>query len=166
MGSGKTTLSKLLNKKLEGTARVPLDEIKKYISGAKKDSSNKKISQKMVMMMTEEYLKSGISVITEWAMKDVYVQEFIKIAKENNAFCFIFQLTAPKEVLIERVKERTRILLNKPKLQKKNIENIEKHFKEHYDFHLKTKYTGAVIVDSEKLNLEQIVKLVLKEIKK
>jgi len=29
MGAGKTTASKLLHKKLLGTARVPLDEIKK-----------------------------------------------------------------------------------------------------------------------------------------
>lgn len=166
MGSGKTTLSKLLNKKLEGTARVPLDEIKKYISGTKKDHSFKKISQEMVMIMTEEYLKRGVSVIIEWAMKEVHVKDFIKIAKKNNAQCFIYQLNAPRELLVERVKERTKILLNKPKLEKKNIKNIEKHFEEHYDFHKKTKYDEAVIIDSEKLNPEQIVKLILKEIKK
>jgi predicted ABC-type ATPase len=166
MGSGKTTLSKLLHKKLEGTARVPLDEIKKYISGFRNDHLYKKTSQDIVKIMTEEYLKRGISVIIEWAMKGAHVEDFINIAKRNKARCFVYQLNAPPELLIKRVEERTKIFLNKSKLAKRNIENIKKHFEDHYGFHEKTKYEGAVVIDSKKLSPGQITKFILKEVKK
>lgn len=165
MGAGKTTTSRLLNKKLEGTARVPLDEIKKYISGFRTNPACKKISREIQMIMVEAYLKRGISVIIEWAMKQEHIENFIKIAKRNKARFFIYQLNAPKHLLIKRVKERTRMLKGRSRLTKESVEKIDKKFEKNYNFHFKNRYNEAIVFDSKKLSSEQIVKNILKEIK-
>jgi thymidylate kinase len=164
MGSGKTTVSKLLNEKLEGTARVALADVKRFISGFEKDHNYNVVSQEIILVMVEEYLKRGISVIVEWAMKKERAEAFKEIAKKYNAQHFIYQLDAPKSLLIERVKERTGTLLDKSELPEKNIKNIEENFEKNYSFHIENKHDDVAVIDSEKLSPEQIVDHIIGEI--
>ena len=156
MGSGKTTTSKLLNEKLQGTARVALSDVKRFISGFDKDHKYNKISQEIILVMVDEYLKRGISVVVEWAMKVERVEIFKEIAKKYDARCFVYQFYAPKELLINRVKERTRSLLGVPQLAENNIKNIEDNFENNYNFHKENRYRDAIVFDSEKMTPEQM----------
>ena len=165
MGTGKTTVSKLLHKKLEGTALISLSDVKKLIFGHEKDHAYNKSSQEIILVMVNEYLKLGISVIAEWAMRKDRVEAFKKIASKNSAKFFIYQLAGPKTLLLRRVKERTRILLDKKVLPKRNIANIEKNFESHHLFHAENKYNRAIILNSEKLSASQITNKILKDIK-
>lgn len=164
MGSGKTTVSKMLHERLEGTARVALADVKRFISGFEKDHTYNKISQEVILSMVDEYLKRGINVIVEWAMKKERGETFMEISKKHDVRCLFYQLDAPKELLLNRVKNRTTVLLNKSELADHNIENIEKNFEKNYNFHSENKYGGAIIFDSEKLSPEQIVELILKDL--
>ena len=166
MGSGKTTASKILNEKLEGTARVALADVKRFISGFEKDHAYNKISQEVIIVMTEEYIKRGISVIVEWAMRKERAETLKAIADKYNARFFMYQLDAPKELLIQRVKDRTKLMLNKPELSEKNLENIHENFETNYAFHVEHRHTGANVLNSEKLSSEQIVEKIIKEIEK
>lgn len=165
MGTGKTTVSKLLHEKLEGVALVTLSNVKKFIFDHEKDHAYNKISQEVILVMVNKYLELGISVIVEWAMRKERVKAFKEIAKENGAQFYIYQLEGSKDLLLKRVKERTRILLNKKLLPKKNIANVEKHFEQHHLFHSENKYNNAIILNSEKLSATQIARKILRDIK-
>ena len=124
------------------------------------------------MVLINEYLKRKVSVVVEWAtnvvidwkMKKQHTEIFAKIAKKNSARLFIYQLDAPKSVLIKRVKERTKLILNKSKLPKRNAENVERNFENHYTFHVKSKYNNSILLNSETLNPEQIANKILQDI--
>ncbi|MEI7709523.1 MAG: AAA family ATPase [bacterium] len=162
MGTGKTTVSKLLHAKLEGTARVGFDDVKKFIYDFQKDHEYKKISQKVILAMANEYLKSGINVITEWVMKKERVADFMKIAKKNDARFFTYELDAPKELLIKRVKERNKksSTVLKPK---QSISELLKNFEKNYDYHSKNRHNHTKILNSEKLTPEQIARKILRD---
>ncbi len=164
MGSGKTTTSKLLNEKLEGSARVSLADVKRFISGFEKDHIYNKISQEIIVVVVEEYLKRGISVIIEWAMNKDRTESFLEIAKKYDARAFIYQLEAPRDLLIQRVKDRTATSLNMLDLPEQNIKNIEENFEKNYTFHVENRYKNANVIDSEKLTPPQIVELMIKDI--
>ena len=164
MGAGKTTVSKLLNERLEGTARIALADVKRFISGFEKDHKYNKISQEIILVIADEYLKRGISVIVEWAMKKERVETFIEIAKKYEARFFVYLLDAPRELLIQRVKNRTALLLDKSELPEQNIKNIEENFEKNYSFHVENRYKDAVVLGSEKLAPEQIVEHILGQI--
>jgi len=161
MGAGKTTVSKLLNEKLQGTARVGFDNVKRFISGFEKNHKYKKISQKVILAMVDEYLKSGISVITEWVMKKERVQFFMKIAKKNGARFFAYEFDAPKHLLIKRINQRHQ---KSKELPKRNINEIRKNFEKNYGFHAENRYNHPNVLDSEKLSINQIIRKILKDI--
>jgi predicted kinase len=165
MGAGKTTVSKLLNDNLEGTARLTLADVKRFISGFEKNHTYNKISQEIILVMVEEYLKGGISVIVEWAMKEERVSTLVAIANKYDARSYLFQLDAPKYLLLQRVKERTKDLLGMTELPEKNIPNIEENFEKNYSFHNENKYQNAMVLDSETLTPEEIVEQMLQKIK-
>ncbi len=158
MGSGKTTVSIILHKKLKRTSYIGLDRIKRYISDFKKNPHDNEISRNVVVAMTDAYLKQGINVIIEQGMRKDHIEIFKKIAKKNNAKCYIYQLTAPKKLLTERVHLRT-ALQGKPRTSNARIER-------NYKLHLENKYPHSVIFDSEKMEPEKIATLILKDIKK
>ncbi len=65
MGSGKTTVSALLHKKLKRTAHIGLDRVKWFVSDFKRTPEENEIARNIVLAMMKEYLKHDISVIVE-----------------------------------------------------------------------------------------------------
>ena len=157
MGSGKTTVAKILHEKLKRTAHIGLDRVKRYISDFKKNPHDNNISRNIVLAMTQEYLRQDINVIIEQGMKKYEIENFKKAAKKYNAHCFVFQLEAPKPLLESRVLARTQSLGKK--ITKTRINR-------NYKIHIDNKYENAIVFDSEKLSPEQIVKFILKEMRK
>ncbi len=157
MGAGKTTVAKILHTKLKRTAYLGLDRVKWYISDFKRIPRDNNISRNILLVMIKEYLRQGINVLLDQGMKKDEVEVFKKIAKKYNAKCFIYQLDAPKKLLINRIKERTK-LLNKPKISQARIDR-------NYKIHFNNRYNHITIFDSEKLNPKMIANKILKEVK-
>jgi uridine kinase len=85
MGSGKTTVATILHKKLKRTAHIGLDRIKWFISDFKRIPEDNEIIRSVVVAMTKEYLKQGISVIVEQGMRKERIETLKKIAMQNDA---------------------------------------------------------------------------------
>ncbi len=163
MGSGKTTVANLLHPKLKDTAFLSLATIKRFITGFEKNHSYNVLSQEIIMLMTEKYLKNNINVMAEWAMSNKRVEAFKKLAKKHKIQIFIYQLHAPRELLVGRVTHRTKDLLTK--LTNKNIKNINENFDKNYNFRIENSYTDAKVLDSKKFTPTKLVNLILKDIK-
>lgn len=164
MGSGKTTTARLLHSKLEGTVRLERSEIKRFISNFDEDSHNK-VVQDVAMVMVDEFLKNGVSVVVEWTMSSGRVERFKEIAKKYNIRCYVYELYAPKDLLLKRVEERTRVLLKKEELPDKNKENIYKNFENNYSFRIDHKYKDATVIDSSKLSIEEVGERILSDLR-
>lgn len=156
MGSGKTTVAMILHPKLPRTAYVGLDRVKRWISDYKNNGVDNEISRNVVSAITAEYLKQGVSVITDQLMSREQLAVFKKIAKKHKAECYVYNLDAPKKLLIERVMERSKSLGKNP-VSKTLIE-------EKYTLHQKSKDTNNIVLDSKKMNPEQIAEIILKDL--
>ena len=157
MGSGKTTVAALLHKKLKRTALLGLDRIKWFISDFKKIPADNEIVRDVVAMMAKEYLKHGINVMVEQGMREDAINALKKIAQKGGARCFIYQLEAPKQLLLKRIHQRPR-LKGKPKISSARIER-------NYKAHTEHKYNGAIIMDAEKFTAQQIANQIMRDLK-
>jgi predicted ABC-type ATPase len=79
------------------------------------------------------------------------------IAKKNNAEFFVFTLNCSFKTSVQRVGSR------KGHIVKKGFPL--KEIKKWYDYLYETKYKGAVEIDTEKLNIYQVIKEILNKIK-
>jgi predicted kinase len=157
MGSGKTTVATILHKKLKRTAHIGLDRIKWFISDFKRIPEDNEIIRSVVVAMTKEYLKQGISVIVEQGMRKERIETLKKIAMQNDAHFLAYQLTASKSVLFERVHQRPH-LSNRPKVTKARIErNYKAYLKSH-------KKPIATLIDVENVTAQQVANRILKDL--
>lgn len=121
MGSGKTTIANQLHTKLPRTALLGLDRIKWFVSGFKRNKASNLMTQNVVVAMVNEYLRQGINVIVEQAFKPAQVLLFKKLAKKNKVNFFIYQLSAPRQILLGRIRERAHQKTDRPKIAQSRI---------------------------------------------
>jgi predicted kinase len=152
MGSGKTTVSKLLHAKLKRTAHLGLDRIKWFISDFKRIPADNEIVRNVVLVMAKEYLRQGVSVIIEQGMRKKQISILRRVTKQYGARFFIYQLDAPKKLLFRRIKQRPK----KPGKPRVSNARIERNYKSH----MRYKYAGAVVLDAEKMSARQIANLI------
>jgi predicted kinase len=157
MGSGKTTVSAILHKKLKRTAHIGLDKVKWFISDFKRVATDNEIVQSVVSAMTEEYLHQGINVILEQGMRDERVKKLRKLAKKSGARFLGYQLDAPKKLLFTRVKQRP-VVPGKPKISDARIER-------NYRAYLKNKPSGLIVLDVEKMTAQQVANRILRALR-
>jgi len=159
IGSGKTTVSKILHKKLKRTALISLDRLKRLISDFRRGNHDDiQLASDIGVAMTKEYLKQGFNVIVEKAFsRSEYVKDFTKIAKNRNIKLLVYQLEAPLEIRIYRVGERDLPEGVKTKPSKSRILKNAKH----HDLY---KYKRAKIFDSKKLSPNKIAREILKDL--
>ncbi|MFA5258496.1 MAG: AAA family ATPase [Candidatus Pacearchaeota archaeon] len=159
MGAGKSTVSKLIHKKIKYSALLSLDRIKHIISGVKVDDlEHLQLASEIGAVMTKEYLKRGKNVIVEKAFtKEEYLKDFLKQVNYQHSEIFIYQIEAPLKLRIERVKGRDSPegIKTKPTLKK-----IKKNHENYNNF----KYKNAKIFDSSRLTAIQIVNQILKDL--
>ena len=157
MGSGKSTITKLLKPKLKRTAVYSADDIKWFISDFKRSKNDNGIVQKVVLKMFDEYLKNGISVLMEKGPIPIpWIIKFTRIAKKYNCTIKFYHFTSPKEVLINRVNKRpTARDATSPLPRARIIRNLNN----------KTTYPGATVIDTSTLKPNQVVNLILKDLK-
>ncbi len=161
-GAGKTTTARLLHEKMPFTALLYWDTIKRIVSGFEPNRKYHRLGAQIMIALANAYLENGVNVIYEaYFGKGEFIDEVLKsIAKhEKSTKVLVYQIEAPLEVQMQRVKERwlagkTKRLLTKSHVLKNNA------------FYEKHKYEGATVFDSSKLTTPQIVNRILKDTKK
>lgn len=160
MGAGKTTVAKLLHEQIKNVAHIGLDRIKWLVSGFRRNKAQNQMTREIVLAMSKEYLKQGVSVIIEQGMKQEQIGIYKKIAKAAKVNFFMYKLEASKDVLFKRVAQREQAP-NRPKVtQARVLRNY--HL---YNLYNKDKNLTAKSINTEELKPAQILKLILKDIK-
>ena len=158
MGSGKTTIGKLLAKELPRTAMLSTDAIKFFISDFERGERDNAISAAVLREMCKEYIKQGLNVLLPQGFwKKEYLEPYINLAKENNLKLFVYQLEGSTDFLLERIKNRP-----KPEAAKTPVpeERILKNLKTWED----NRYQLGKVFNVNELSSEEIAKLILKDL--
>jgi predicted kinase len=108
MGSGKSTISKLLSQKLSDiNYNLKLDDLVWNFSNSSDQSIDMtKAIFSIANSITEKCLLMGVSVIVEKVMNIEQLKEFVLIGERFNIKPFQIILSLPLETAIERVKLR------------------------------------------------------------
>lgn len=159
-GSGKSTVAKLLHKKLPRTALISYDEIKRLISDFEPKDEYLQLTAKVIQAMIKQYLSNNVSVIIEFfAPKAEYVKAYTKLAKTNKDLAlFVYQIEAPLDVRMQRIQARPLQAGAKRKMDKAWIMRNDENYHAN-------KYTEATVFDSGKLSAGRIVNEMLKGIR-
>ena len=159
MGSGKTTVSAILHEKVKNTAHIGLDRIKWFVSGFKRNKAQNTMTRAVGMAMTKEYLRQGINVIVEQGMRKETIKKYERVAKNHKVNFFVYQLNIPKEVSLERVKQR---LKEWPRKRGKPV--TPSRILRNYRIHLENKDNTFRTFDSTKLTARQIALKIFKDL--
>jgi predicted kinase len=160
MGSGKTSVGKILHKKLPRTAMLGMDDIKWCVSDFKRDKEDNRMTSKVVQRMTEEYLKHKINILIPQAFwKKENIDQYIKLAEEAGVKVFIYQMTAPKEVLMERLSKREKPSQAPTPMTQEKIEANYQTWKDN-------QYGLGKVFDTSKMSSEEIASEILAEMMK
>ncbi|MDB5204669.1 MAG: hypothetical protein JWP09_697 [Candidatus Taylorbacteria bacterium] len=155
-GVGKSTRAELLQTELSFTAHIGVDRIKRFISEFRTIPSHNKVSKRVINSMASEYLKNNISVIVEQGMTSEEIIVLKEIASTNNANFYVYRFEASREILKERVEERTG-RLNKPTIPQEEIDFL-------YNIYKDNDYPNTRAFDTEKLSSQETVDLILKDL--
>src|ERR1035437_7202222 len=134
MGSGKTTTTKLLSEKLPGAARVALPDIKRLVPNYRENEKTLEVIREIMKVMVDKYLELGVSVIVEVITKADSIESFRSIALKHNASFFAYRLSAPKEIRMERVCERTKEMMGVEELPPAKITELKGYFEPNDQF--------------------------------
>lgn len=160
MGSGKTTVSAILHKKVKNTAHIGLDRIKWFVSGFKRNKAQNTMTRAVGMAMAKEYLRQGVNVIVEQGMRKETIKKYKKVAKNYKVNFFVYQLHIPKKVSLLRVKQR---LEKWPRRQGKRV-TLPRVLR-NYHIYSENKDTTLHVFDSAELTARQIAGKILKDIR-
>lgn len=163
IGAGKTEASEILSKRIKNLALVNLDKIKRfYLSFDANPEFGLGLASDIGAAMTKEYLKNKINVLVDKAFtKEQYLNDFIKKSKVKGVKVLIYQLDAPLEIRIARVKQREKI---RQKRGEKFRPLTKKKLKKNYQNYETYRYRKAKVFDSSKLSARQIAIRIISDI--
>ncbi|KKS92389.1 MAG: hypothetical protein UV68_C0046G0003 [Candidatus Collierbacteria bacterium GW2011_GWC2_43_12] len=158
MGGGKSTVADLLKSKLNNVLFTGLDRLKWSISGFDRSSEGNKLVAHLVESLTRTALVDGISVCVEQGfVKAEYMFPFIELAKELGVKILVYQIEAPRNVLVERLTTRKTPSEAKTPVSMDKVErNLDNYFN--------NKYSEAKVIDSEKHSPDKIVQIILNDL--
>ena len=112
-GAGKSSVSKLLSKKLPRTAVIGMDKVKLFISDFERNERDNGIARNIIREMTKIYLDNEISVIIEQPIKSEEVNIYESMAEAYSMPIYKTQLFTTPELAMQRVLERQKDRDNK-----------------------------------------------------
>ena len=160
MGSGKSTVGELLSKKLKRTALINEDKIKWFISDFKRSKRDNAIIRSVLIEMAREFSKKSINLIIAQGFSKTHrpVTPFAKIAKQNKSKIFMYHLDAPKEILLERIKNRKKSKIIRAPIAKSRIHRNIRIWK-------KNRYTNGVEFNVDKMSARSVLNKIIKDLK-
>ncbi len=157
MGSGKTTIAEILHKQLKRTAFLGIDRIKFFLSDFTRNAEDNKLAANVVHTMVRSYLEQGCNILLPQGMwKKEYLEPYLALAKEFNVDVFMYQLEAPREVLMERIMER-RKSKNLPELTEgraeRNIDTWEQN-----------RYNLGKVINTVEYSPDEVAKIIMSDL--
>ncbi len=159
MGSGKTTVAKLIHERINNVALLGLDRIKWTLSGFDRTPEQNAMTGKVVRAMARTYLEAGASVLLDDGFtKAEIMQPYIELTAELHVPVFVFQLEAPDDVLLARLKKRPAPEQSKtPMPIDRTLRNITAHHTGKYQY-------ATMTFDTTVLTPNEIAKRIAKKL--
>ncbi len=158
MGAGKTTIGNFLRKDLKRTAILSTDMIKYFLTDFERGERDNAITAAVLLSMCREYARQGINIVlAQGFWNKEFVVPYKKLAEEYGMKFFGYELEAPKEFLMERVKNRPRSEFAKTPLTDEIILRNLKNWEDN-------RYHLGKVFDVTKMNSEEIAKVILKDL--
>ena len=161
MGSGKTTVSKLLRQKLPDCARIALPDIKRLVPNFRENEITLKIIRDVILSMADIYLQNKICIIVEQISAPEDLIRLTKLSTKHNASLHAFRLTAPRDLRLKRVLERSKESYGVTELAQSKILELETYFNANEKFYDENPLSEAQIIDSEINNPDEIVEKII-----
>lgn len=157
MGSGKTTIAKILHPQLPRTVILGIDKIKWFLSDFQRTPDDNELMSDALIAMAKVFLTAKCNLlVAQGFWKKEFVQKYSDLAKEFNLDVYFYQLTAPEEVLRQRIKERP-VISGRPVLTQERIDRNLNTWKEN-------KYEMGTEIDTIKYSPEEVVEIILSDI--
>lgn len=160
MGAGKTTAADLLYKKLKHIAVLGFSRVKWFVPDFSRTRKERKMNFDLVLTMSECYCHHGFSVIIEQSFREKKIMDpYLNLAKRNHVPLFIYELYAPKKILLARIRRRPKPALAKRKTPFRQVLiNINSYPHKPYA-------KIRLSFDSSKLSPQRIVKQIIEDLK-
>ena len=97
---------KFVKEKMENTVFVGLDMIRNLITKSKATDDFNAIAFDAIFLITGSFLSNNINVVIDSGITKERDKRLKDIALKNSTDIFMFYLSAPKEVLWERIQKR------------------------------------------------------------
>jgi predicted kinase len=148
-GIGKSTVASLVHEKIENSANIDIDVIKRMISF---DSTKERteIAHAVTRSFVKELIDKNFNIIIEEIFRDDHYEKIIKILDESHYNHYTFFLTAPLELLIQRDAQRENKI--------KGSETITRLYKEIQP------RENEIVLDVASLSTQEIVDVMLSKI--
>ena len=160
MGAGKTTTASLLYKRLGYTAFLGLGHIKWFISKFPMTDKASRMVSKVILTMCKCYLDQGLPVVVEQSFREKgMMTPYLNLAKKKKIPVLIYELIAPKEILLNRIKNRPNLCPEKRKYPLWRIKRCLNSYPRQSFAPIRLNF------DSSKLSPRQIVNRIVKDIK-
>jgi predicted kinase len=159
MGSGKTTISKILHKKVKNFVYLSTDKIKWLQSDFSRSDRDIDVSLKVLLSMARTYLNEGFNLLIEENFIDKKVMEkFISLSKNKKTKLLVYHLEVPKNILLSRIYKRSK------NHEKKGIPPLSKSF---ILKNLKThrKHENSISIDGQNKSQLELAKIILKDLR-
>jgi len=106
--SGKSTVAELVKTQIKPSVHLGSDRLRFHITDFRIDNKkeNFDITRDIMMGMVRDYLKKGFSVVVEDQLRDEHVETLLEISRELEVSCNIYETSATREALLERITER------------------------------------------------------------
>jgi len=164
MGSGKTTTSKLLNEKLPDTARIALPDIKRLVPSFRENPETLRIIREVMLAMIDKYLVNGVNVIVDQITKSEGANLLKETAEKYGGSFYGYRLTANKELRWNRVKERTRQMMEAELLPQNKIDELLGYFEPNDLFYAHNPIEISETIATDQLAPEQVADLIISKL--
>jgi len=147
MGSGKSTVARLLANQLEKTAILEIEDVRRLVTG-KEDNA---LAWKVIYKMCDTYLKNEVSVLLKQsAASQDLVNRFLRLAKKHGCTIAFYHLQAPGNVLLKRIGRRK-------KAGHASRDLIASNLRKHQEIN----YRNATVVDTSRISPNKVADLIL-----
>lgn len=154
-GAGKSTVSAILKEKMENTVFVGLDMIRNLVTKSKATDDFNAIAFDVIFSVTDSFLSNDVNIVIDSGITKERDKKLKDIVIKHNADIYMFYLSAPKEVLWERIQKRGE--------ERNRMPNRER-FDYTYSMQQAKDFSEFTEIDTTKFNPEQITDLILSKI--
>lgn len=160
MGAGKTTTADLLHLKLINSTVNGICRIKHCVSGFSDNKREYRIATDVILAMCQCYLNYGKSIIIEQCFRRKEIMEpYLNLAEDNHLPIFIYELHAPRKILLARIKRRPKEPIKRNQVSYyKRVKNIDSYPRSPYA-------PVRLYLNSSQLSPRQIVSRIIKDLK-